>query len=60
MKTRYIFVHGLGGWGSYDPIDRIIPEWGMLGGSLIKYLKKLYHQLKKLLKNQRKQKLLRL
>ena len=40
MKTRYIFVHGLGGWGSYDPIDRIIPEWGMLGGSLIKYLKK--------------------
>ena len=38
MSTRYIFVHGLGGWGSYDPIDRVIPEWGMLGGSLIKYL----------------------
>ena len=40
MKTRYIFVHGLGGWGSYDPIDRVVPEWGMLGGSLIKYLNK--------------------
>ena len=38
MSTRYIFVHGLGGWGSYDKIDRYIPEWGMLGGSLIKYL----------------------
>ena len=38
MTTRYVFVHGLGGWGSYDRIDRFIPEWGMLGGSLIKYL----------------------
>ena len=38
MTTRYIFVHGLGGWGSYDPIDRVVPEWGMLTGSLIKYL----------------------
>ena len=38
MKTRYIFVHGLGGWGSYDKIDRFIPEWGMLTGSLMRYL----------------------
>ena len=27
MTTRYVFVHGLGGWGSYDRIDRFIPEW---------------------------------
>ena len=38
MTTRYIFVHGLSGWGSYDKIDRYIPEWGMLGGSIIKFL----------------------
>ncbi len=35
----YIFVHGAGGWGSYDRIDRVIPYWGMLGGSLMKRLR---------------------
>lgn len=35
---RYIFVHGLSGWGSYDKINRVMPYWGMFGGDLIKYL----------------------
>ena len=35
----YIFVHGAGGWGSYGRIDRVIPYWGMLGGSLMKRLR---------------------
>ncbi len=35
----YIFVHGAGGWGSYDRIDRFVPYWGMLGGSLMKRLR---------------------
>ncbi len=37
-ELTYIFVHGAGGWGSYNAIDRVIPYWGMLGGSLMKYL----------------------
>ena len=36
--TRYIFVHGLSGWGSYDSRYLIMPYWGMFGGDLIKYL----------------------
>ena len=35
---RYIFVHGLSGWGSYDKTYRTIPYWGMLGGDLMKAL----------------------
>lgn len=35
---RYIFVHGLSGWGSYDSRYRMMPYWGMFGGDLIKYL----------------------
>lgn len=35
---RYVFVHGLSGWGSYDRNYRYIPYWGMLGGDLIGYL----------------------
>lgn len=40
FKTNYtcVFVHGLGGWGNYDPQYRVFPYWGLLGGDLIKYL----------------------
>lgn len=35
---KYVFVHGLSGWGSYDDIYKIMPYWGMFGGDLIEYL----------------------
>ena len=35
---KYVFVHGLMGWGSYDAANKIMPYWGMFGGSLMKYL----------------------
>ena len=35
---RYVFVHGLSGWGSYDAVNKIMPYWGMFGGDLMKYL----------------------
>ncbi len=35
---KYIFVHGLSGWGSYDIADEFIPYWGLSGGSIIRYL----------------------
>lgn len=35
---KFIFVHGLSGWGSYDTIDRFFPYWGLSGGSVIRYL----------------------
>ena len=34
----YVFVHGLSGWGSYDPVYKLMPYWGMFGGDLMKYL----------------------
>ncbi len=34
----YIFVHGLMGWGQYDPHYKIMPYWGMFGGELMKKL----------------------
>lgn len=34
----YIYVHGLGGWGDDDLVNYISPYWGMMGGSLMKYL----------------------
>ena len=37
-EYRFIFVHGLSGWGSYDATYRLIPYWGMQGGDLIVYL----------------------
>lgn len=39
-KTNYtyVFVHGLGGWGEYDPHYDLFPYWGVLGGDLMKYL----------------------
>ncbi len=36
--TKYIFVHGLAGWGSYDTINEFMPYWGLTGGSIIRYL----------------------
>ncbi len=34
----YVYVHGLGGWGEYDLADYVVPYWGTMGGSLMKYL----------------------
>jgi triacylglycerol lipase len=39
-NLKFIFVHGLSGWGSYDSRYRKIPYWGMRGGDLIVFLKK--------------------
>ena len=36
---RYIFVHGLSGWGSYDDAYRRMPYWGMRGGDLMAFLR---------------------
>ncbi len=36
----YVFVHGLMGWGSYDPQYKIMPYWGMFGGELLGKLEK--------------------
>lgn len=36
--VKYLFVHGLAGWGSYDLINDIFPYWGLSGGSIIRYL----------------------
>lgn len=36
--VKYIFVHGLSGWGSYDSNYRYMPYWGMFGGDLMRYL----------------------
>ena len=35
---KYVFVHGLSGWGSYDDQYRYMPYWGMFGGDLLEYL----------------------
>ena len=35
---KYVFVHGLSGWGSYDFQYKFMPYWGMFGGDLMKYL----------------------
>ncbi len=37
---RYIFVHGLSGWGSYDDAYRRMPYWGMRGGDLMQFLQR--------------------
>ena len=36
---RFIFVHGLSGWGSYDAAYRRMPYWGMRGGDLMAFLR---------------------
>lgn len=35
---KYVFVHGLSGWGSYDSTNKFLKYWGMFGGDLLKYL----------------------
>ncbi len=35
---KYIFVHGLSGWGSYDFQNKFLKYWGMKDGDLLKYL----------------------
>ena len=37
-NLKFIFVHGLSGWGSYDRQNRLMPYWGMRGGDLIAWL----------------------
>ncbi|MCR5311032.1 MAG: hypothetical protein K6E32_06420 [Lachnospiraceae bacterium] len=36
--VKYVFVHGLSGWGSYDTINEFFPYWGLSGGSVIRFL----------------------
>ena len=36
--VKYVFVHGLAGWGSYDPVNEFFPYWGLSGGSIVRYL----------------------
>ena len=40
FKTNYkfVFVHGLSGWGSYDSRNKHLKYWGMFTGDLLKYL----------------------
>ncbi len=37
---KYVYVHGLAGWGSYDTRNEFIPYWGLTGGDLIRYMNK--------------------
>ena len=36
---KFVFVHGLSGWGSYDKVYRRMPYWGMRGGDLMGFLR---------------------
>ena len=40
-NLKYIFVHGLSGWGSYDEKYQKTPYWGMKGGDLIAFLREM-------------------
>ena len=37
--VKYIFVHGLSGWGSYEKAYERMPYWGMRCGDLIGFLR---------------------
>ncbi len=37
---KYVFVHGLMGWGHYDTTNKFMKYWGMQNGDLMKYLNK--------------------
>lgn len=37
---KYVFVHGLSGWGSYDTQNKFLKYWGMFNGDLLKELNK--------------------
>lgn len=39
-NLKYIFVHGLSGWGSYDEQYQKMPYWGMKDGDLMVRLRK--------------------
>ena len=41
---KFVFVHGLSGWGSYDLINEFIPYWGMTGGSIIRFLNNMGYE----------------
>ncbi len=43
-NLRFVFVHGLAGWGSYDRQNDFIPYWGMTGGDVINDLNKEGYQ----------------
>ncbi|MBO7697505.1 MAG: hypothetical protein J6S38_00560 [Erysipelotrichaceae bacterium] len=43
-KLKYIFVHGLSGWGSYDKTNDLMPYWGMRNGDLIKQLRDIGYE----------------
>ncbi len=40
LKTdiKYVYVHGLSGWGSYDFKNEFVPYWGLFGRDLIRYM----------------------
>ena len=38
-SLKFVFVHGLSGWGSYDKAYRRLPYWGMRGGDLMGFLR---------------------
>ena len=38
-KPFAVFVHGLFGWGERDPANRLLPEWGMGSGNVLKDLR---------------------
>ena len=38
-SLKFVFVHGLSGWGSYDLKYRRLPYWGMRGGDLMGFLR---------------------
>lgn len=37
-NLKFVFVHGLSGWGHYDTVNNFMPYWGLTGGSITKYL----------------------
>ena len=39
-----VFVHGLGGWGEGALIDKAMPHWGMMAGSMRKELGRLGYE----------------
>ena len=38
-ELKFVFVHWLSGWGSYDKTYSRMPYWGMRTGDLISYLR---------------------
>ena len=37
-KLKFICVHGLCGWGSYNLLNKAVPYWGFFEGSIVKHL----------------------